>query len=121
MPSGLRRFHQNQQLHFITFSCYRRQPKLAHASARSLFEESLEQTRRNYDFGVVGYVVMPEHVHLLLGEPEAKPLATAVQAFKQSVARTLALRDREPFWQARYYDFNIWSEEKRVEKLRYIH
>ena len=25
------------------------------------------------------------------------------------------------FWQARFYDFNVWSEKKRVEKLRYIH
>jgi putative transposase len=32
------------------------------------------------------------------------------------------LRSRQrPFWQARYYDFNVWTEEKRVEKLRYMH
>jgi len=37
------------------------------------------------------------------------------------VARTLALRAKDPFWQARYYDFNVWSEKKFVEKLRYIH
>jgi hypothetical protein len=40
---------------------------------------------------------------------------------KQSVGRTLALRAQDPFWQARYYDFNVWSEKKFVEKLRYIH
>jgi putative transposase len=49
-----------------------------------------------------------------------RPLTTALQALKQSVARTLALRASEPFWQARYYDFNVWSEEKRVGKLRSI-
>jgi putative transposase len=64
---------------------------------------------------------MPEHVHLLVGEPETAPLATALQALKQSVARRLALRQSEPFWQARYYDFIVWSDRKRVEKLRYIH
>jgi putative transposase len=64
---------------------------------------------------------MPEHIHLLITEPEAEPLSTALQAVKQSVSRTLALRAPEPFWQARYYDFNVWSEKKRVEKLRYIH
>jgi putative transposase len=36
-------------------------------------------------------------------------------------ARTLALRAADPFWQARYYDFNVWSERKFLEKLRYIH
>jgi len=121
MPSGLRRFQHSRQLHFITFSCYRRQAKLAPPGACNVFENSLEQTRRSYGFGVLGYVVMPEHVHLLVSEPETAPLATALQALKQSVARRLALRQREPFWQARYYDFNVWSDRKRVEKLRYIH
>jgi putative transposase len=71
--------------------------------------------------GVLGYVVMPEHVHLLVSEPEKEQLSIAIQALKQSVARRLALRSAEPFWQARYYDFNLWSNRKRVEKLRYIH
>ena len=121
MPSGLHRYQQAKDLHFITFSCYRRQPKLAAPATRSLFESALEQTRRACGFGVIGYVVMPEHVHLLLGEPDTAPLATALQALKQSVARRLALRQPEPFWQARYYDFNVWAEPKRIEKLRYLH
>ena len=121
MPMGLRRYQQTEDLHYITFSCYRRQPKLATARARSAFEHSLEQTQRRYGFCVTGYVVMPEHVHLLVSEPEDKPLATALQALKQSVSRSLALRAVEPFWQARYYDFNVWSGKKCVEKLRYMH
>jgi putative transposase len=121
MPWGLRRFHHSEQLHFVTFSCYHRLPKLATSQARSVFERSLEQTRLAYVFYVLGYVVMPEHVHLLLTEPQTKALSSALQALKQSVSRTLALRAAEPFWQARYYDFNVWSEEKRVKKLRYMH
>ena len=64
---------------------------------------------------------MPEHVHMLVDEPERGTLAQAMQSLKQSVARRLALRAPNPFWQARYYDFNVWSERKFVEKLRYIH
>jgi putative transposase len=64
---------------------------------------------------------MPEHVHMLVSEPELSSLAIALQALKQSVSRTLALRRAESFWQARYYDFNVWTENKHVEKLRYIH
>lgn len=108
-------------MHFVTFSCYRRKAKLTTDRARRIFERSLEQARRVYGFCVIGYVVMPEHVHLLLTEPETAPLATALQAIKQSVSRSLASRAPEPFWQARYYDFNVWSNNKRVEKLRYIH
>ena len=121
VPSGLHRYHGTGDLHFVTFSCYRRQKKLGRADARTRFEQSLEQMRRAYGFGVLGYVVMPEHVHLLLSEPLDKQLSTALQALKQSVARTLALRAAEPFWQARYYDFNVWSAEKQAEKLKYLH
>jgi putative transposase len=64
---------------------------------------------------------MPEHVHLLMNEPERGNLAQAMQSLKQGVARRLALRAADSFWQARYYDFNVWSEHKFVEKLRYIH
>jgi len=121
MPWGLKRFQESRQLHFVTFSCYRRRPLLCSPSRRELVERALEDTRRSYRFFVTGYVVMPEHVHLLVSEPERGLLATAIQAMKQSVARRLPLRSAEPFWQARYYDFNVWSERKRIEKLDYMH
>jgi putative transposase len=77
MPWGLKRYQQAGDLHFITFSCYRRQPLLASASAKREFEQALERTRRQYGFWVTGYVVMPEHVHLLVSEPERSTLAVA--------------------------------------------
>ena len=120
MPWGLKRDQQARHLHFVTFSCYRRQPLLATARAKRLFEVALEQARRQYGFYVTGYVVMPEHVHLLVSEPERGTLARALQAVKQSVARRL-IAGRAHFWQARYYDFNVWTKRKRIEKLRYMH
>jgi putative transposase len=121
MPWSLKRFQESRQLHFVTFSCYRRRPLLNSPARRELFERTLEDARRSYRFFIFGYVVMPEHVHFLASEPERKILGTAIQAMKQSVARQLAPRAAEPFWQARYYDFNVWSERKRTEKLDYMH
>ena len=121
MPGGLKRFHQTGNWHFITFSCYHRKKKLGTPEPRRIFERSLERTRRQYHFYVCGYMVMPEHVHLLVSEPEKALLWTAIQSLKQGVTRRLALGSGEPFWQPRYYDFNVWSEKKRVEKLRYMH
>jgi len=121
VPKGLKRFQQAGHLHFITFSCYRRLPRLDTPFARAIFEKALERTRRKYGFFVCGYVVMSEHVHLLLSEPERGTLATALQAMKQAVSRELGSGDGEAFWQARYYDFNVFSARKRIEKLRYIH
>jgi putative transposase len=77
--------------------------------------------RQSYGLCVYGYVVMPEHVHLLVNEPDRGCVSQMLQSLKQSVARTLALRAADSFWQARYYDVNVWSESKFVEKLRYIH
>src|SRR5262249_49265013 len=77
--------------------------------------------RKDYKFRVYGYAVMPEHIHLLVTEPERSNLAQAIKSLKQGVARQLALRADESFWMQRYYDFNIWSDRKFKEKLRYIH
>ena len=95
--------------------------------------------RRRYRLVVLGYVVMPEHVHLLASEPQRDTLSIAIQALKLGFVRSLSgvpnpmSRKRgetwgtpDPalprhFWQARFYDFNVWTEKKRIEKLRYIH
>ena len=68
LPSGLHRTYGAHHLHFITCSCYRRSPFLRTASRRSRFLSILEQTRQRYHFVVLGYVVMPEHIHLLITE-----------------------------------------------------
>ena len=121
MPWALKRYQDTGHLHFLTFSCYHRQPKFGNLVSRATFEAALEQVRLKYSLLVFGYVVMPEHVHLLISEPGLSDLAHAVQSLKQSVARRLALRAPEPFWQPRYYDFNVITQHKFVEKLRYIH
>jgi putative transposase len=92
--------------------------------------------RRRYAFVVVGYVLMPEHIHLLLSEPQEKSPSTVMQALKIGFARRVLARKRrnrnpvqgrlfnhapQHIWQKRFYDFNVWTEGKRVEKLRYMH
>jgi putative transposase len=112
------RYQQTGGFHFLTFSCYRRRPYLSTVASMELFEDALERVRLRYFFVVAGYVVMPEHVHLLVNEPQRGLLSRTIQALKLSVS----MRGRErPFWQAHYYDFNISTHEKFVEKLRYIH
>jgi putative transposase len=64
---------------------------------------------------------MPEHVHLLISEPERAKLSVALQMLKQNVAQRLHSREGGLLWLPRYYDFNVCSEAKRVEKLRYVH
>jgi putative transposase len=143
MTRRLHRYYGAGYLHFITTSCYQRRPLLNSRCRRDLFLEVLEQVRRRYHFVVVGYVVMPEHVHLLLSEPERGNPSVVTQAIKQSFARRLLRRSQSPpienrdgwgspnlngsqsnerhIWQARFYDFVVFTEAKRIEKLRYMH
>ncbi len=118
MPTTLHRYHGTIDLHFVTFSCYDRSPYLGTAEQRDLFESALERVRLCYKWAILGYVVMPEHVHLLVNEPPQSSLVITIQALKLSVSRR---EQKHPFWQARYYDFNVWSAKKQTEKLKYLH
>ena len=139
MPRNLKRYHGRGDLHFISFSCYERRGLLGTVGARDVFLKTLEEVRRGCAANVVGYVVMPEHVHLLLSEPRKGTLSKLLQVLKQRVSHALRWQ-REPgsseessadfprsldglrrFWQRRYYDFNVYSAQKLREKLDYIH
>jgi putative transposase len=127
MPEKLKRYYGCGDLHFITFCCYRRLRLLGSPDARNAFVAALAEVRAKYGFALAGYVVMPEHVHLLIGESEAGDPSTVVQSLKLRVSKRLrsasAATAGEPrqFWQARFYDFNVYSAEKRREKLEYMH
>lgn len=120
----LHRYYGTQDLHFITGSCYHRQPKLGTPERRDLLVRILEETRRKYRFVVDGYVVMPEHFHLLITEPELGDPGVVMKVVKERFARHIN-KDlsgaHEPVWQKRFYDFNVWTARKRVEKIHYMH
>ena len=118
MPGRLKRFQSSGDLHSVTFSCYQRKPYLSDGRTCEIFERALEAVRRRYVLFVYGYVIMPEHVHLLISEPKRSSLDVAIRALKTSVAKQSKFR---PFWLPRYFDFNVYSESKFKEKLRYLH
>ena len=123
MPHGLRRFQQSRQTHFVTFSCYRRQPKFKSSDIYDLFLICLEQMRQRFGMCIYGYVLMPEHVHLLVNEPEFETLADAIHYLKLSFAKRVNGMRAESgtFWQKRYYDRNVRDEREFKVKLRYLH
>ena len=138
MPKHLKRITGCGDLHFITFSCYQRRPLLASVRARNITVQILKEVRDRYRFALLGFVIMPQHVHLLLSEaPGLKP-ETIIQVFKQRVSRRLRGKKRAPksqltlafpenpealrrFWQRRYFDLNVYSTAKVPQKLHYMH
>ena len=138
MPKRLKRLTGRGDLHFITFCCYQRRPLLGTVRARNLAVKILGEVRGRYGFALVGYVIMPEHVHLLLSESGSSSPAKIIQVFKQRLSRRMRGRKRarksqlglpfpevdgglRRFWQRRYYDFNVYSRAKVQEKLHYMH
>jgi putative transposase len=138
VPKGLKRRYGQGHLHFITCSCYRRLRLFASVPSKNLFVKILGEVRDRYGFSLVGYVVMPEHIHLLISEPPRGTPSMIMQVLKQCVSRRLRRKRRAPtrqlrlrfhgldaalpqFWQPRFYDFNVWSQKKFVEKLQYMH
>jgi len=139
MPKGMKLYYGQDQLHFVTFSCYRRLALLGTARARNMFAKELSRARRDYGFLLVGYVVMPNHVHLLMSEPRKGTPSTVMQMLKQRVSRKMRMKGRAipkarlslrfpkfaadlpQFWQPRFYDFNVYSHKKKKEKLEYMH
>jgi putative transposase len=118
MTRGLVRKHDRGDFHSITFSFDRQNPYPTTPEAWDLAEDALERMRLRSLFVLAGYVVMPNHVHLLMSEPENGALVIAIQGIKVSVSKR---RPESPFWLSRYYDFNVFSSGKRIEKLRYMH
>jgi len=126
-------------LHFITCSCYRRLPFLGTSRARDVFLRILSEVRNRYDFCLLAYVVMPEHIHLLISEPNIGDPSVVMKVLKQRVSRALRRRRKRVsvgqmglwedsarkryarFWQRRFYDFNVWSTRKKNEKMNYMH
>ncbi|HEV2576551.1 MAG TPA: transposase [Acidobacteriaceae bacterium] len=119
MPTGLRRYHDTGDLHAINVNCFRKRPIFGTPEPRDTFLRILEETRRKYQFHVIGYVVMPTHVHILVSEPQNALLSLAMQVLKQRFSRTRVLE--KDVWEQRYYDFNVFSSHKLAEKLDYIH
>ncbi len=127
MPTGLTRRYGMGHLHFITCSCYRRLPLFGTDNSRNLFVKILDEVRDRYGFGLTGYVVMPEHVHMLVSEPIKGTPSTIMQVLKQRASSRLRIQvdpgDQmlQHFWEPRFYDFNVWSQNKITEKLHYMH
>jgi putative transposase len=120
MPIGLERRQNTGQLHFITFSCYRRLPFLEAPGPKDTLERVIERARQSHALTIYAYVLMPEHVHLLTTEPETRTLASFLKVLKGESSKLLK-GSREKFWQTRYYDFNTFTTGKFVEKIQYIH
>ncbi len=133
----LHRVEQAGHVRFLTFSCYRRLPLLNHDGIRALFLTRLESTCESERIRLLAWVLMPEHVHLLVF-PEAEPdLQRFTHTLKRPVAEAVLRRWKEldapilkriahgkgyRFWQTGGgYDRNLFNLDAVREKIQYMH
>ena len=135
MTRNLVRFYGQGDLHFLTFSCYRRLPFLGTSGARNEFVSALAEIRKRHSFSLIGYVVMPEHVHLLITESPASSPSVVVKVLKHRARRRIHAQEtilslhvqsartdlRTAFWTPRFHDRNIRGSHFWREKLDYMH
>jgi REP-associated tyrosine transposase len=140
-------YYGGNHLHFVTASTYRRARLFDFHLFKEIFIQTLDQLGTLLEFRLLGYVLMPEHFHLLIWPQEKANPSRIVASLKQRTARTIlqvlkqeaqsnwfqsmleavrlpaSVHDEATFrvWQRRFYDFNVWSDKKRLEKLDYMH
>jgi putative transposase len=142
-----RRYYGENHLHYLTASTYRRTWVFDSERFRGQFVSTLAELRGELGFRILGYVLMPEHFHVLLWPSERANPSEMMQKLKARTARFILKTLRQNgeqvwcarmlarltlpetvhdeahcrVWQRRFYDMNIWSEKKRLEKLNYMH
>ncbi len=129
MPQ-LRHFDNLGTARFITFSCYRRRKYLSDEANVLILFDQLSTLRSKYSIKILGYVVMPDHVHLVLLPPDGLKLGVLIGQLKGRSARAIiglrndiSLRSngQPAVWQRRCYDHNCRTQEIVIEKIRYCH
>ena len=135
-------FNDRGHAHELTFSCFEQLPLLAKDRTRRWFVEALDVARRKWDFELWAYVIMPEHVHILLyPRPDQYDIAAIRKSIKQSVSRRAVrfLRTEAPRWTERLvvvesgrrfhrfwqpgggYDRNVYKAKVAWASAEYIH
>jgi len=135
----LKRRKVKDGIRFLTFSCFRREQLLGTPRWRDNFANLIEVTRQKFQFLMIAWVIMPEHVHLLIRPPLGqddivKPLTWLKrESGKAAIGRWRALKapvlhklktpsGRYQYWQdGGGYDRNLHSRDEIVEKANYIH
>jgi putative transposase len=150
MPARLHRYDVPGHVHFLTISCHQRLPFFRFEELKQVVVDGLCQLRERFGICLIGYVVMPEHLHLML-YPHTKscetpiPVSRLLHNFKQSVGFhgkqalrqcwrrhrslgggplddwALSRGQTRSIWTTRAYDFNVTSQPTLISKLDYMH
>ena len=104
--------------HIVLVTKYRH--RVLEGDINQFVEEQVPTICQRYGWECLALGVMPEHVHLLVSEPDIANIATVIGVLKQITSRQLK-QHREAFWETRYHDRNVFTPHVFRQKLRYLH
>jgi REP element-mobilizing transposase RayT len=112
-----------QPVFFITTCVRERRPVLAQSSAAQILVEEWQLARQRHGWQIGRYVIMPDHVHFFATpENDNARLTSFVSLWKQWTAKRI-VRDcgiESPFWQPRFFDHLLRTEESYADKREYV-
>ncbi len=122
MPQ-FRRFTEGEYCYLVTAGTQDRRHLFRHAGLCRILVENLRFYRDRMRFGLHGYVIMPDHVHLLLTPRQPATVSDIMRNFKSYTSKEIqgVLGRRGPVWQHRFYDRVIRSEDQVRTALDYVH
>jgi putative transposase len=133
MPIRKFKKREGPALVFITTTCVNWAPIFSDEKAASLAVAQLAETASIMSVAIVAYVIMPSHIHTMLGFKDMKSMPDFVRNFKSLSSRKIKengisttgvpiLGDKAfQLWKRRYDDLIITSEKQLRIKLDYIH
>ena len=107
----------------LTTTCADRQPLFRRAEAARLFIENLYAVRTETTYKLLAFVVMPDHVHLVVVPSAGHALGQVVQLIKGRFARVYnsQVGSSGSLWQSRYHESALLSEQALVWAVEYVH
>ena len=124
----LRHYDDLNTARFVTFGTFRGEKTLLDPLALAVLLQEIEAARIKYNFRLLGYVIMPEHVHLVLHPVAGTKLGLLIREIKSKSARRYfkekgmsEIGRKNIFWQRRCYDHNCRTASNVREKIIYCH
>lgn len=109
--------------HFITVVTCARRKVLLTGTIPAVLLNNLAFYRKRHNFKLIGFVIMPDHIHLIIYPQGNKAINTILHDYKSYTAQVIniELKQKGSFWHKGFNDRLIRSREELNRELRYIH
>ena len=122
---NFRRYYIPNAIVFITQVVQDRQPIFRDETCIALLRSTLHRVQELHPFSMLGYVFLPDHLHLLIKSTGSSTFSQIMHSLKpnftKAYKRVVGITDPMKFWQKRFWDHVIRDDTDLERHLDYIH